>query len=105
MTVHSSAHSYTEGAVFEENSTAKNQPHVNFGIIETIKKDSWIKITGEEDLPNVKGSVLCWVFKNGKVQTAIYQCKYFEVKAEYGLYSWDLIPAYQIIEKPEPPKF
>lgn len=99
------AHSFTEGAFFEEEKKPRNKPHVNFVKITPIEKSSWIKIYSEADLPDVAGSILCWVFFHGKVQTAIYQCKYFEVKAEYGLYPWNLVEAYQIIPKPEAPSF
>lgn len=63
---------------------------------------SWIKIESENDLPQIKGSCFCWVMMKGKVSMAVYQCRHFEVKAEYGLYPWNLITHYQPIEKPEP---
>ena len=100
-----SAHSFTEGSDFEETKNTRNKPHVNIGKIISPEKPTWIKLQREEDLPDVKESILCWVFFHGKVQSAIYQRQYFEVKGEYGLYFWDLVKAYQIIHKPEPPKF
>lgn len=98
------AHGYTEGANFEE-SPIRTKPHTNFGVITTKEKLLWIKLQSEKDLPETKGSVLCWVFLHDKVQLAKYQCNHFEVRAEFGLYKWDLIQAYQIINQPEPPLF
>lgn len=95
------AHGYTEGATFDEQKRSK--PHTNFGVIQKKEEVTWIKVHSEQDLPIITGSVLCWVFLHGKVQLAKYQCNHFEVRAEFGLYKWDLIQAYQIINQPEPP--
>ncbi len=65
---------------------------------------SWITIKTERDLPQIKGSCFCWVTIKGKVLFAIYQSKYFEVRAEYGLYEWKLVSHYIPIEKPEAPE-
>lgn len=64
---------------------------------------NWIPIETEECLPQIKGSCLCWVTIKGKVSLAVYQSKYFEVRAEYGLYEWKLVSHYILIEKPEAP--
>lgn len=100
-TFENSGHSFTEGGYFEPEQNI--EAFLTSAEIAQVENNGWIKIKTEKDLPEIKGSVLCWVFLHGKVQVAKYQCNHFEVRAEFGLYPWNLIHAYQVIEQPEPP--
>lgn len=64
----------------------------------------WIKIETKADLPQIKGSAFCWAIYKGRVELTLYQSGYFQVRAEHGLFPWNLISHYQLVPTPAPPE-